>query len=510
MAKIERVLSRVVLVLAVTIAGGCRIEIAVPEGGKVLSESGNHECLSGNICNIDVDDFSFSQTFNATPDGPDYLFSHWRKRPRGLCGGQAQPCAIDASRAADHPNLIDILYSDQVFYLEPVFSKPDTWVKSGSDMPGESVGDYAGRSLSLSADGTRVVFVTGRYPAVKVITYRWSGLDWQRDGEDLGLGDNGYTHDAEVYLSANGKRLAVFYEGTLRVYLRADMHWKQIGRELTHGTGAALSADGHRVAIGGIFPDEPVAQESEISEMLLTARVYDWSGGDWQQLGADIISEEPLGEVINFGKSLSLSADGSRLALSVPRCQGGPYVRAFHWSNQEWQQLGSNIHGEDLDCGGDYQQTVAFSADGFRLAVGAPSGSYDNSAGLVRVYQWTEDDWQLLGSDISAQGARNYTDFFGSAISLAADGSRVAIGAPRDDSHGEWSGLVQVYGWSGSRWRQLGGSLEGDAPAEKVGTAVSLSSDGQWLAVSAHASNRYIYQAGYVSVYLAPIKQAGE
>ena len=126
MAGVERMLSRVLLISAVAMIGGCRIEIAVPEGGKVVGDSGSYECFAGTVCSIDVDDFSFDETFSAVATGSDYQFSHWRKRPGGLCGGQAEPCTIDASRAADHPNLTDILYSDRSFYLEPVFARPAT------------------------------------------------------------------------------------------------------------------------------------------------------------------------------------------------------------------------------------------------------------------------------------------------------------------------------------------------------------------------------------------------
>ena len=51
------------LVLALT--GGCRLEIAVPEGGKVITKSGDYECLSDQKCSIDIYDFLFKEDFVA-------------------------------------------------------------------------------------------------------------------------------------------------------------------------------------------------------------------------------------------------------------------------------------------------------------------------------------------------------------------------------------------------------------------------------------------------------------
>ena len=42
----------------------------------------------------------------------------------GLCGNKDGPCRIDSSLAERHENLIKILESDAVFYLEPIFLKP--------------------------------------------------------------------------------------------------------------------------------------------------------------------------------------------------------------------------------------------------------------------------------------------------------------------------------------------------------------------------------------------------
>jgi hypothetical protein len=492
------------LSLVFVVAGGCKLEIAVPDGGKVISKSGNYECLSGEKCSIDIYDYFFKEEFVARPTTEGYLFSHWRKKTRAFCGNETKNlCTIDSSHSALHPNLTQILYSDETFYLEPVFAKPDTWLQSGNDIAGKSVADYIGYSVSISADGTLLaVTATGRSKEVRV--YQWSGTAWQQRGSTIA---KEYLHAEDtVSISANGKRLALHHGGILEVYAWSGTDWEQLGEELpVSGRGAALSADGNRVAIGGVFPQGSV-DESEVPQILLSTQVYYWSGNNWQQLGEDIVAEDYLEDASAFGKSVSLSANGNRLAISVPRWGMRDYVRIYQWSDAKWKKLGSYIFSQEIVSGGDYTQTVALSADGRRLAIGYPDSVRDEGSGLARVYQWSGSDWQKLGDDIFGETTRDFVDFFGSSLSITGDGSRVAIGAPRNDSNGEWSGQTQVYAWSGKHWQQLGGDIEGAAYADKSGSSVSISEDGGWLAIGAPSSDSNFFEGGLVRVYGAPFE----
>ena len=82
---------------------------------------------------------------------------------------------------------------------------------------------------------------------------------------------------------------------------------------------------------------------------------------------------------------------------------------------------------------------MSFSADASRVAIGA---SYANiHQGVVRVYDWSGSEWQQLGVELSGGQAM---DQFGK-VSLSANGIRLAIGAPRAAS----SGFVSIYDWTG-------------------------------------------------------------
>ncbi len=112
------------LLIATLCLTGCRILVAVPEGGFVTSNPGNLTCEAGSDCSIEVEGFDFAETFTAVPD-PGYLFSGWQRGYRGLCGGSLGSCVLDASFAVGHPALSALIESDEEFYLTAQFLPED-------------------------------------------------------------------------------------------------------------------------------------------------------------------------------------------------------------------------------------------------------------------------------------------------------------------------------------------------------------------------------------------------
>ena len=169
-----------------------------------------------------------------------------------------------------------------------------------------------------------------------------------------------------------------------------------------------------------------------------------------------------------------------------------------------WQMLGLPILGE---ASNDYSGTsVSLSADGTTVAIGAPfnagNGSY---SGHVRVYSYSSNTWSQLGGDIDGEAS---DDNSGRSVSLSADGTTVAIGAPYNDGiNGSDRGHVRVYKYNSTSnaWTQLGGDIDGEAYNDESGFYVSLSSHGTTVAIGAYANkgtstNQYDYK-GHVRVY---------
>ena len=196
------------------------------------------------------------------------------------------------------------------------------------------------------------------------------------------------------------------------------------------------------------------------------------------------------GEVENdrFGSSVTLSSDGSRLAVGATFSNGkAGQVQAYSWNNSQsnWETLGNPINGEGANDMTGY--SIKFSEDGNRLAIGSPYSrtSKGQRAGRVQVYDWNGLSWSQAGSDL---GGEKQQDYFGYAVDISDDGTVLAAGAKmNDNSNGYNSGHVRVFSWdsSASTWAQIGQDIDGEDGSDYSGTAIKLSSDASRIAVGA-------------------------
>ena len=384
----------------------------------------------------------------------------------------------------------------------------------GADIDGEAANDASGYSVSLSANGDRLAIgAVGNdgngLNSGHVRAYEWSGTAWVQLGADI----DGESHEdrsgTSVSLSSDGDRLAIgapgndgsgINSGHVRAYEWSGTAWVQLGADIdgeSHedrsGTSVSLSSDGDRLAIGAPNNEGGGWGSGHV-------RVYQWIDNNWVQLGDDIDGEA---ENDRSGHSVSISSDGNRLAIGAAQNSGNEswsgHVRVYQWSDEAWTQLGADIDGEAAqDHSGD---AVSLSSDGNRLAIGAPMNDESGpEAGHVRVYHWTGKDWIQLGADINGEAAY---DNAGSddSVSLSSDGSRLAIGAVWNDGNGFDSGHMRVYQWSGTAWVQLGTDIDGEAAYDESGRFVSLSSNGNRLAIGAAQNDGNGLDSGHVRIY---------
>ncbi|RYM34001.1 T9SS type A sorting domain-containing protein [Brumimicrobium glaciale] len=323
----------------------------------------------------------------------------------------------------------------------------------GADINGE-IGDGLGGSVSLSSDG-----------------------------ETVAVGATGYNSDT----------------GLTRVYKKSAGDWVQMGNDIIgeaeidrFGSSVSLSSDGTTLAIGAPGNDENGNSAGQV-------RIYKFELGDWVQIGADINAEAIAND---FGWSVSLSADGSILAVGAPNNHKSGsvfwsgHVRVYKNVSGVWIQMGDDIDGE---AGSDYSGwSVSLSSDGSIVAIGARgNGENGINAGHVRVYKNISGVWIQMGDDIDGEAAGDYS---GWSVSLSSDGATVAIGATLNDENGNSSGHVRVYEFGSGVWAQVGDDINGKAAGDKSGHSVSLSSDGKIVAIG--AIQTIGYEPGYVNVYM--------
>ena len=384
----------------------------------------------------------------------------------------------------------------------------------GQDIDGEAADDNSGYSVSLSQDGTIVAIgawgndVNLETDFGHVRVYQWNGTDtWTQLGSDIDGEAASDRSGWSVSLSDDGTIVAIgahrndengSNSGHVRVYQYAfsttilQYNWTQLGEDIDgeaaddeSGISVSLSSDGTILAIGA-----PGSNDDNSGHV----KVYQWNGTDtWTQIGSDIDGEANSDY---SGRSISLSSDGTILAIGAPFNNGADtysgHVRVYQWNGTDtWTQLGSDIDGE-----GGYNNSggsVSLSSDGTILAIGAPGNS--SYSGHVRVYQWNgADTWTQLGQDIDGEA---YGDESGTSVSLNSDGTILAIGAPKNNS-----GHVRVYQWNGTdTWTQIGSDIDGEAAGDNSGGSVSLSSDGTILAIGADYNDGNGTTSGHVRVY---------
>jgi len=247
---------------------------------------------------------------------------------------------------------------------------------------------------------------------------------------------------------------------------------------------SALSDDGSRAIVGANLEDEGTTNGG-------ACYVYKASGGTWtleQQLWPSPVSN-------NFGTSVSMDSDGTRVAIGAMHdTTGGGSAGAVFiykrdgtvWSLEQKLIAADPEAGAYLGGGGG--ASVSISDDGAYVVVGAyaddaPGGT---DSGAAYVFARTGTTWaqqqKLLPSDSEANAQ------FGWSCSLSGDGTRAIVGAYADDATGGVnSGTAYVYSRSGTSWAQESKLVPSDSESSALfGFSCSLSYEGTRAIIGAY------------------------
>jgi hypothetical protein len=311
--------------------------------------------------------------------------------------------------------------------------------------------------------------------------------------------------------------------GAAYVFSRSGTTWAQRAHlqpsSLSVGDGfgvaVAVSGDGNTIAIGA-YGDASVAAASG------AVYVFVCSAGVWSQQAH--IKASNAGANDRFGANVSLSADGSTLAVGAPNedssatgidgnqvlnnatDSGAVYVftrSAGAWTQQAYVKA-SNTGGGDF-----FGSAVRLSSNGDTLAVGAFNESSaatgvdgnqaDNSApdaGAVYVFTRNGASWSQQAY-VKASNT-DAADDFGLHLALSGDGNTLAVGARGEasastgiggietDNSAPFAGAVYVFTRGGASWTQQAYVKASNAERDdRFGRAVALSADGNVLLVGA-------------------------
>lgn len=287
--------------------------------------------------------------------------------------------------------------------------------------------------------------------------------------------------------------------GAVYVFTREASGWAQqaylkpsIARSYAYfGTALALSADATTLAVGTNNGNR--------------VYVFTRDGTDWSE---QALLEKPSATNTGFGHSVALSSDGITLAAGAPRAgmpdsQGSSYgsgeVYVFTRDGADWNEQQVFEPLQDVQDEDQFGWSVALSADGDQLAVGAPQNDSDavgindsqtdfaTDSGAVYTFSREAETWQT-GDYIKASNTGD-DDRFGYSVALSADGRTLAVGAHQEDGEDDAdsaSGAVYVFVRELASWSQQHYLKPANSAAyDRFGASVAVSADGATLAVGA-------------------------
>ena len=385
------------------------------------------------------------------------------------------------------------------------------WTQVHSDIDGAAAGaqiEYA----ALDSNGTTMFVAAPQQTQLRMFVD--NGTAWaEQNSSVFSLSLTSGLWPTGVSVSGDGSKVLTLASSATESGNATQFHavlladsggWSSIGRLYGESSESlALSSNGLRGLIstnGGGYG--PSGDER-------TLRLYDTASG-FSELANVGNATDGLSRL---GLSVAIDGDGSRIAATystgASNWNGSAYVwdgsperegvKTFDYASSSISAIGGNLTGT---AGTDaFGYSLSFSDDGSRLAVGAPYGAGGGTQrGYARVYSWSGSAWVQLGSDVT--GSADY-DYAGWSVDLSADGSRLAVGLRGHDGNGSNSGTTRLYDWDGSAWVQVGGDIEGDAGSDYAGSRVSLSGDGDRVAIGAPGNDDGGSDAGQVRVFEA-------
>jgi len=363
-------------------------------------------------------------------------------------------------------------------------------------------------------------------------TFGWS-LSLSADGATLAVG--AVSEDSSTTGINTIPNELASNAGAVYVYNRSGNIWSQQAyikaSNITTGFGqsVSLSADGATLAVGSHAEASSTTGINSTPDMgaSFAGAVYVFTRNSdlWSQQA--YIKASNTGSNDFFGWSASLSADGSTLAVgavgedssttginSTPdeNASDAGAVYVFTRNSNIWSQQ-AYIKPSNTGASDQFGWSLSLSADGATLAVGANVESSSTTginstsnedafaAGAVYVFNRSSNIWNQQAYIKASNTAAG--DHFGVSVSLPADGATLAVGAFGDDSSTTGinstpnnnqsfeSGAVHLFTRSGSIWSQKAYIKAPTNPAagDYFGMSVSLSGDGDTLAVGANGEN---------------------
>ena len=351
-----------------------------------------------------------------------------------------------------------------------------------------------GYSVGLSADGSTAI-VGAPFDSEGIgATWVWvlgSDGTWTQQGSKMVASDavSGSEEGYSVALSADGNTAIVGGASAAWIWTRANNVWTQQGSTLAAGAAVAISADGNTAIATG---------EPGVNNAGATITLWTRSNDVWTQ-GSSLAGSLPASPT-EAVTSIAISGDGQTIVFGAASDNSLGAVWVFTFDAGNWTQQGlkivPNVTASSFVI--NFGQSVSLSADGNTMLVGDPGdGDTPGADGQAWIYERTAGVWsetaELNGSGSASIGAAGQ----GTSVALSGDGNTAIIGGPEDAS----SGALWVFKQSNGSWTQLGSKLvPSNDEGAWFGWSLGISADGKTVISGGRFNNDY---AGAAWLYYA-------
>lgn len=248
-----------------------------------------------------------------------------------------------------------------------------------------------------------------------------------------------------------------------------------------YGNSIAISGDGNTIAAAAGYESGSLNQNSS------AIRILTKSGNNWAQTASVLVPSSSNDDYFSY--SVALSADGTVLVIGAIHAEYGSTVDAgrayvYTYNGTDWDYV-QTLTASDATEYSYFGTSISISADGLVIAVGSPSrDSADGvklDTGAVYLYR-KRSNAATYAFDQKITASDEGEDFlFGASVSASVDGKYVAVGAP---GSGDMGAAYVFYNTSGSAWSEQQKITSVDAlSGEYFGYSLSLSADSSTLAV---------------------------
>jgi hypothetical protein len=311
----------------------------------------------------------------------------------------------------------------------------------------------------------------------------------------------------KVIVGANQESTGATYAGAAYIFAYSSGSWSQEAKiqasdkqaDDEFGQSVSMSSDGTKVIVGAW-------QEDTGGSNAGAAYIFALSGGSWDT-GTKIQASDKQ-DSDRFGYKVSMNSDGTKVIVGAWQDDtggsnaGAAYI--FALSGGSWSQQ-AKIQASDKQAHDYFGYSVSMSSDGTKVIVGAfAEDTGGGSAGSAYIFALSGGSWSQQAKIQASDPEAN--DRFGRSVSMNSDGTKVIVGAWLEDTGGTNAGAAYIFAYSSGSWSQQQKIQASDKQADDYfGQSVSMSGDGTKVIVGADREDTGATNAGAAYIFESPL-----